>query len=351
MRVIIYPADRHGCGHHRLIWPAGMLNAQGMDVTVVRPEDRAVRLHMERGTDRVVDVECEHDVVVFQRLTNKWMAQAVPILRAKGIAVVVEVDDDLSAIHPHNPAFAALHPNMQTHNRHSWENLKFAARNATMITVSTGTLAQKYKHHPEVRVLRNYLAPHYFTVERQYDHALLTWPASLHSHPDDPGAVGNAVSRILEETGGTLHVLGHPAGVAAAFGLPRDERLVSGRDAVPLLDWPRAVAGAGIGIAPLADTAFNRAKSWLKPLEMSAVGVPWVASASHEYSALHADGMGLLATSPKTWYRQLKRLSNDDSLRKQISQAGKEAAQRYRLDGHVHLWAEAWETALRVQRA
>src|SRR5689334_24701002 len=43
--------------------------------------------------------------------------------------------------------------------------------------------------------------------------------------------------------------------------------------------WPRALSALGIGLAPLADSTFNRAKSWLKPLEMAAVGVPCVMSA------------------------------------------------------------------------
>jgi hypothetical protein len=29
----VYPADRYGCGHFRLIWPGQLLNGQG-DITV-----------------------------------------------------------------------------------------------------------------------------------------------------------------------------------------------------------------------------------------------------------------------------------------------------------------------------
>lgn len=304
---------------------------------------------MERGTNRVVDIDCDHDVVVFQRLTHGWMAQAVLLLRAKGVAVVIDVDDDMTSIHPSNPAFAALHPTA-VNNNHSWGNLKQALRDATVITVSTPALAQKYRAYGKVVLLRNYLAAHYYGRDR-HDHTGIVWPASLHSHPNDPAVLGNAMSRVLQSTDVSFGGLGHPAGLPTAFGLPASlaER-VWGSDPVPLLDWPQRVAAIGIGIAPLADTAFNRAKSWLKPLELSACGVPWVGSPQEEYAILHASGAGLLARSPKEWYRRLRNLIFDAELRKQISQAGKEAAQVYKLDRHVHLWAEAWQDAYALQR-
>ena len=55
MKVHVYPADRHGCGHHRLIWPAEALMRQGHDITII--EQQARKLMMYMNGDDVVDVE------------------------------------------------------------------------------------------------------------------------------------------------------------------------------------------------------------------------------------------------------------------------------------------------------
>src|SRR5687767_5308793 len=98
MKVLVYPADRYGCGHFRMIWPTEELRKEGHDVEVISTQDRHVKVHLEGKT--VVDAEIEADVVVFQRLTHEYMAQVVPVLRAKGIAVVIDIDDDLNSIDP-----------------------------------------------------------------------------------------------------------------------------------------------------------------------------------------------------------------------------------------------------------
>jgi hypothetical protein len=350
VKVVIYPADRSGCGHFRLIWPGELLAAAGHDVHVVRAEDRQVRLVMEHDTVR--DVLVEADVVVFQRLTHRWMADAVPVLRAKGVAVVVDVDDDLTSVHPSNPAWVGMHPARegtrgpggQVH-RHSWRNLSAACRDATLVTVSTPALLPVYAAHGRGQVLFNYLPDLYDNLPHT-DSDVIGWPGSYHSHPNDPEVVGGAVARLVEE-GVTFVMRGDPTGAGVAFGLAADPP----GGGVPLEQWPRAVAELGVGIAPLADTRFNRSKSWLKPMEMCAAGVPWVASPRAEYRRLHAMGAGVLADRPRAWYRELKRLHGSAALRAEMSEAGRAVAAQLRLADHAWRWAEAWELAFEMQRA
>jgi hypothetical protein len=117
-----------------------------------------------------------------------------------------------------------------------------------------------------------------------------------------------------------------------------------------LEQWPESVGRIGIGIAPLADTRFNRSKSRLKPLEMCAAGVPWVASPRPEYARLHAAGAGILADRPRTWYRELKRLRESPALREELSQAGRGVAAANRLEDHAWRWHAAWGKAYELQR-
>lgn len=359
MKIKIYPADETGCGHFRLIWPASALLAAGLpsdvEVEIRPPQARDLKLRVDE-TDRVREVlDVEPDsVYVFQRLTHEWMAQAVPLLREKGAAVVVDVDDDLASVHPSNPVYDSMHPKnfhhwdyiKRTVNRHSWHQLAAACRDATLVTVSTPALLERYAPHGRGRVLYNYLPEHYYGVPHE-DSAVVGWPAALASHPDDPSAVGGAIARLslpLRE----FQVVGDPTGVGAAFGLSEDP---SGRSGVDVHAWPSAVAELGIGIAPLADTRFNACKSWLKPLEMSAVGVPWVASPRAEYARLHAMGAGALAGTPNRWYKELARLRASSSLREERAEAGRAVADELRLVRHAWRWLEAWSEARDLQAA
>ncbi len=327
-----------------MIWPAEALQRQGHDVEVVQVNDRFVRLHITGET--VTDVEIDADVVVFQRITHQWMAQAVPLLRRKGVAVVVDIDDDLTSVHPSNPAWSALRPGVGTAGpgRHSWRNLNAACREATLVTVSTPALLPIYAPHGRGVVLPNYLPASYDNLPR-VDSDTIGWPASFHSHPNDPDALGGAVARIVAD-GADFRMIGDSAGAGPALGLRADPP----GGAVPIDQWPASVATLGIGIAPLADTRFNAAKSWLKPLEMCAAGVPWIASPRVEYERLHKRGAGVLAGRPRTWYREMKRLRESPALRREMSEAGREVARGLRLDDHVGQWADAWTGALDTQR-
>lgn len=351
MRVVVYPADRWGCGSFRMIWPGEQCAAAGHDVRVVAQDRRSVRLVMERDTVRDVLVD-DVDVVVLQRVTHAYMAQAVAVLRSKGVAVVVDVDDDLSSIHPSNPAWAMHYPGNEGRrmaggqiNRHSWRNLARACRDATLVTVSTPALLDVYARHGRGHVLPNYLPDHYYGLPR-IDSDVIGWPGSYHSHPNDPEVVGGAIARLVEEGAGFV-MRGDSSGAGAAFGLAADPP----GGGVPIEAWPAAIASLGVGIAPLADTRFNAAKSWLKPLEMSACGVPWVASPRAEYRRLHAMGAGVLADRPRAWYRELKRLHESAAMRAELSEAGHQVAEGLRLSRHAWRWAEAWGRAYELQQA
>ena len=352
MKIKIYPADLTGCGFFRLLFPVDALRATGLrsdiEIEVRPPTERDLKLRMEgERVVEVVDPEPEA-VYVFQRLTHSWMAQAVPLLVHAGAAVVVDVDDDLGSIHPRNPAYEAMHPrNLLTRDpmtrevrRHSWKHLSDACRAATLVTVSTPALLARYAAHGRGRVLYNYLPEAYYDVPHT-DSSVIGWPAALQSHPDDPAVLGGAVARLSVHPG-DFQVVGDPVGMGAAFGLSADP---PGRSHVDIGAWPGAVAQLGIGIAPLSDTRFNACKSWLKIAEMSALGVPWVASPRAEYTRLHRMGAGVLADTPRRWYRELLKLRESESLRRDRAEAGRAVAEELRLQAQAWRWLEVWSEA------
>jgi hypothetical protein len=255
--------------------------------------------------------------------------------------VIIDMDDDLRAIDPANPAFFGMHKKWG-HVAHNQENTMRACQTATMVTVSTPALLRVYASHGRGRVIYNRVPAGFLDIEHE-DSDTMSWPGSVHSHPHDLAQVGPAVARLVR--GGYRYMAtGAPDGIRAALGLEADPESTGDVD---FDQWPWAVAKIGVGLAPLADTAFNRSKSWLKPLEMSAVGVPWVASPRVEYQRLHDEHqVGLLAKNPKDWYRQLQRLIGDEALRLEQGQAGRAAAAANTVEGHAWRWLEAWIDAI-----
>lgn len=348
MRVVGYPADLFGCGYYRLILAANVLRAQGHDVIIIPPGPDSQKYGVTGDMRGEVMVDAHvppgTDVVVLQRVSHARLAMAIPLLRKKGVSVVIDVDDDLQHIHPSNPAFAYLHPKTKTD--HAWSYCYDACRDASLVTVSTPALLDRYAPHGRGMVLPNCVPILYQEIPRQ-DSDRVGWGGSLRSHPDDLDVLGNAILRH----GAPFHVVGPAAGIGAKLGIPDDR--VNATDTLPINLWPVGLSKLGIGLAPLADTRFNRAKSWLKTVEMSGVGVPWIASPRVEYRKLHAQepAAGLLADSPSAWLKAIRTYTYHPEARVEASEAGRQLAARYSVEANAWRWAEAWERAYLTDHA
>lgn len=257
MKVYVFPADMYACGRYRLEWPARALAAQGHDVVVVHPKDANEQIRADmRGAKMVrLHMPADCDVAVVQRVTNPYLAQAIPLMRAQGIAVVVDMDDDLTCIDQRNPAWKILHPN--SGSGQSWEHCMTACREATYVTVSAPALLKVYAGHGRGAVLYNRV-PERFTRIGHQDSPVIGWAGSVHSHPTDLQAMGNAVSRFVA-AGHEFRLVGPSQGVEGVFGASLAGKIACAGD-IPFERWPLYVNTLGVGVAPLADTRFNSSK-------------------------------------------------------------------------------------------
>lgn len=64
-------------------------------------------------------------------------------------------------------------------------------------------------------------------------------------------------------------------------------------------EWPRLLANFDIGLVPAAGD-FDARRSWIKPLEYSLMGVPWIASKSPAYDELTDYGV-FVDNTPDAW--------------------------------------------------
>ncbi len=82
MKTYVFPADTTGCGCYRLIWPAEQLKRDGYNVEVVLPSEREKMLQGIMNNDKLVNVRMpsDADVIVFQRVTHRLIADAITII-------------------------------------------------------------------------------------------------------------------------------------------------------------------------------------------------------------------------------------------------------------------------------
>lgn len=343
--VVVYPADTGRCGH-RLIWPTQALIDQGADVRLVTPDAesgaqlRATFRRYADGTRVLDDVEDpEADVVVFQRPLQRTLADAIPVLQAKGIRVVVEIDDDFTTISARNVSWANCHPKF--HPERNWDHLARACKQADLVTVTTPALAQRYARHGRVAIIPNHIPASYLSIEREpHDGVVVGWTGSIETHPNDLQVTRGGVARAVEATGATFAVVGTGKGVRKALDL-KEQPLSSGW--VPLDAYPRALAHFDVGIVPLELTAFNESKSALKGLEFAALGVPFVASPTGPYQVVP---VAAIARRPRDWEREVRSLIESQGSRLGVASALRHWASTQTVEGNCERWWEAWISSI-----
>jgi hypothetical protein len=111
-----------------------------------------------------------------------------------------------------------------------------------------------------------------------------------------------------------------------------------------------SAAGYHIGLAPMLDDDFHRAKTNNKFREYGASGIAGVYSNVPLYSAWVEDGQtGLLVDNqPDAWYAALSRLIDDAALRRQISsQAREKVSELYSEERFEQQWWDQIQSVLR----
>jgi hypothetical protein len=345
-----YKLDATGCGFYRLQAVYDALPPDKKEqVKVVDPGDpEGIVANMVNGIVRDVTIPDDCTGIWTQRPTNVALVQALPFIQAAGLPVIIDVDDDLSVLSPRHPLWHILHPDPRSPGSHAdmeWKHvIKCCRELADLVTASTPAIRDTYRPRKggEVALLRNQV-PEYFLsdksvidpVARYEPH--VAWPGGILSHPDDLTAVGNALARldVPIRIVGPKPPEGYPIQAKRLIGVEPDS--YSGSIEFP--EWMSYVRTIHTGIAPLEESRFNAAKSALKPLELSAAGVPFVRSCTPEYEAL---GAGLGASKPQHWYRNLQRLLKDDALRSEEAARNTAIARANTYEANWQQWWDAW---------
>jgi len=361
MRVLTVPMDDGACGYFRILEPTRIAASIGVDVRAKAAELQVVA-EEDPYTKAVTVLEFREDcdVLVLQRPLAQNVHAIALAAKRQGIAVVVELDDDLHAVHTRNSMALAVHgprdphpavdylfgksvnkvQSIPLHNR-DWvtETVKLA----DLLIVSTPALA---KYAPEKAVVvRNRLPEACLALRPDVSptRGSVGWTGALNVHPQDMQATQGALQKIR----GQFTVVGSEIGVADALRIP-PQRVTLGapwQEDIPAY-WKVVPENIGVGIAPLEQSAFNISKSALKPQELATLGIPFVASPTPEYQwFVKESGAGFIARDRAEWATHLKRLLNHDPTYESCRQNGLEWAEQHSMERHVGEWITCWKRA------
>jgi hypothetical protein len=255
----------------------------------------------------------ECDVCIVQRTAFDSVAEVdrlIGRLGAIGAALVTDIDDAFRSIGADHPEAAFYRPLVAALDR--------AVAASAETWFSTAEAARIYAgiaHTP--CLLPNALDPRLWRDWRAERPAILTGDRvrmlymGTYTHDADLERVRPALDRLHDERPGSFELT--LIGVAAETALaPWLARLSPPADAVAyprFVRWLRAQGPFDVGLAPLADSGFNRAKSDVKLLDYAALGLlPVVEDAAAYRADPHA---GHIAVHAGDWYEALRRVLDD----------------------------------------
>jgi glycosyltransferase involved in cell wall biosynthesis len=329
------------CAYIRLLQPLDhMAAAAGLELVVTTAEEA---------------IESRADAIVTQRHAVGDSPAAETLLdycRRTNTRLIYDLDDDLLEIPPDHPDAAELRPKAQI--------VEQLVRGASRVWVSTSALARRLKPvRGGVVVVPNGLDerlwgdPPGARAYRQGPMRVLFMGTATHNA--DFALIQPALSRLRDQFGERLHF--DMIGVSTRPDLPdwvqRPHVWPSAHLSYPaFVNWICQHPGWDVGIAPLADTPFNAAKSAIKAMDYAALGLTVVASDVEAYRATLIPDTGalLVPTDPLVWAETLARLLRNPSWRQELAARTRAVfASRWTLGAQQAARVTALEDALRAE--
>lgn len=336
MTTYVYPSRDDPMGWIRLIWPA--LELQSDHVNVMMPQ-RADRILYDIDPQGRIEPQIPSDAttMVVQRVTDRALVDIMRKWRDAGLHVVMDIDDDLKYLDPgaNVNAWKLLHTGSSDV---SWQNTEDAAKIASLVTCSTTRLVERYGNGHGM-LIRNAVPANYLNYRTLKPTNIIGWTGAVGFRANDPHMLGGSLAR-LQRDGYPIWILGTDVMTAkSAFIL---EWPPYAKPSVQLFDYHLFVENFSVGLAPLKPSNFNLSKSWLKPLQYAALGVPAVMSPAPDYMALHEMGVGVIAQGYSDWYTQIRKILKNPTYAADLIKRGEEVAATQTYGARVAEWRYAW---------
>lgn len=368
MRILGIERDELACCQYRLLQPLYKLREHQLADTLTISD-------WQMNSDYAAEKIMEADIVVFQRPSSEEWFRFIKTCQKYGKLIVVDYDDDPFNTSPFNPFYKYVGTKPAYYkwpdgtvdeiwkdgeNGFSIENnivrqdtFRSCFKKADMITTTTDTLQGVFsKINPNTVILPNLIDFYYFQRPNMVKNEVRIGYQGGASHYQDIYIIRDILVEVLKR---------NPNSKFVYFGDFRFRNLFQEipTSRIEHHSWIKFVAypyklqllNLDIGLCPLEDNAFNRAKSCLKYLDYSAVGAATVATDIPPYSPVIKDGVdGFLAKDKKEWIEKLDRLVKDAELRKNMQQKAYENVyQNWNADKKAYLWKNAYEKLIKAE--
>jgi len=303
-----FPLSPNGVSYYRCVLPSHTLSGR---VNVGRPawtgsEGFGVVTSAERAS-------FYYDTVVLKGLHSRGIPLQMKMAQDLGQRLIVDVDDLNDQLPEWHPAAPAWNP--ATAKVTNTEYFIQTILQADAVTVSTQFLYDRYSQmRDNVHLIRNAVNLDVMTQHAQSgSKPVIGWVGHVGKRSADIESLRWWLPEFLESNDLIFHHSGDDGDItsrsfAEAAGF-RTERATT----IPVQaieSYFKSSFTFDIGIVPMVDEPFNRAKSFLKGLEYAASGIPFVAQALPEYEYLADMGIGRIAHTPEDWVEQLTALLN-----------------------------------------
>jgi glycosyltransferase involved in cell wall biosynthesis len=321
MRIAVYADEVDPSCTYRAFEPMDALMRRGHGVWVNEPPETA-----------------EFDVVHISRFIGEQVQDVTRSLRRAGAGVVWDHDDAIHiAPHLKRGTLKAQRITAQ---------IQRMVRLADVVTTTSPVLADAYRElgAESVRVIDNYLGSSFTDLQRPaHDGIVIGWAAWIDHQADWEALELRPVFERLLQAHPDLRVetIGH-----VNLGL-RSERYTR----IPTVAFEALgtqLTDLDIGIAPIADNAFNRARSNIKVKEYAAAGVPWLASPVGPYAGMGEQQGGRLVADD-AWAQEIGQLIEKRRLRRKLAKRARRWAREQTLERNLEKWEDVLAEA--VERA
>mgnify|MGYP001589881640 CR=1 FL=1 len=262
------------------------------------------------------------------------------------IPIVIDTDDNVRFVRPTNPGYSGYFPGSEAL---VW-NKYGMARVFDAVTVSTQELVDVHKKEcPKIYVLPNNLDVKEWNnkVRHVFDDGFTTLAfIGSSAHHEGVQIIKKPVLDIMQKYPKTKFLITHVYSQHLS-SFPADIKpMIEYVPWIPLEQWPADTKklGIDIGLAPLADNMFNRAKSNLRWMEYSMAHISPIVSPVKAYDCVEDGKTGLVAKEQKDWFNAMEKLITDKQIRRDIADnAYNKVSTAYNIDLNIELWNNTYK--------
>jgi glycosyltransferase involved in cell wall biosynthesis len=332
----VKPPQPNGCAWYRMVLPSRELTKWGWESVVGMPVASQDEIGVAHGDGGYFGF----DVTVLKLLMNRPVPALIRSMQAKGVHVVIDVDDFHYGLHEENIAYATTDPHRNPDSNRAY--YEAGIRAADTVTVSTAFLADFYSRRVrDVRLVRNGVDTDRFSPVEQGEDPVFGWVGATMWRSGDIEILREWLPGFVKDHGVKVHHAGHIPGDSRHFGVRAGVPRVSTTPMCLITDYPKLLT-MQVGLVPLNRIPFSEAKSYLKGLEYAAAGIPFIATPTEEYRNLYSFGIGRLAETPEEWRDHATELLDVNVRREEAERQMRIVREKF----DISVKGEEWDTAI-----